>query len=69
MVYSLGESLYHAASSLVYIITGGILNCCIKYFQRPRPSSGGVTIKELDTNEVTTAEENTIALLSHHKEA
>ena len=45
---SLGESLCHAATSLAYTITGGILNCCIKYFQWPGPSSGGATISLRD---------------------
>ena len=37
----------------------------LKYFQRPGLSFEGATITELDTNEVTTMEGNTIAVLPH----
>ena len=59
--YSLGESMYQ---QLRYYYSGYF--DLLKYFQRPRPPTGGATITELDTNEVTTAEGNTIVLLSHH---
>ena len=37
----------------------------LKYFQWSGPSSGGATITELDSNEITPIEENTVAVLPH----
>ena len=58
--YSLGECM---CQHLVDLLLGYFE--LLKYFQRPGLSSEGATITELDTNEVTTMEGNTIAVLPH----
>ena len=58
--YTLGECMYQHLVDYYW----GFFEL-LKYFQWPRPSSGGATITELDTDEVTTVEGNTIALLPH----
>ena len=58
--YSLGECMYQHLVDYYW----GYFEL-LKYFQRPGPSSGRATITELDTNEVTTMEGNTIAVLPH----
>ena len=61
--YSLGECMYQHLVDYYW----GYFEL-LKYFQRPGPSSGGATITELDTNEVTTMEGNSSAtsLLLHN---
>ncbi|CAH3027066.1 unnamed protein product [Porites evermanni] len=58
--YTLGECMYQ---HLRYYYWGYFE--LLKYFQWSRPSSGGATITELDSNEITSIEENTVAVLPH----
>ena len=58
--YTLGECMYQ---HLRYYYWGYFE--LLKYFQWSGPSSGGATITELDSNEITPIEENTVAVLPH----
>ena len=58
--YALGECMYQ---HLRYYYWGYFE--LLKYFQWSGSSSGGATITELDSNEITSIEENTVALLPH----
>ena len=58
--YALGECMYQ---HLRYYYWGYFE--LLKYFQWSGPSSGGATITELDSNEITSIEENTVARLPH----
>ena len=58
--YTLGECMYQ---HLRYYYWGYFE--LLKYFQWSGPSSGGATITELDSNEITPIEENTVARLPH----
>ena len=58
--YTLGECMYQ---HLRYYYWGYFE--LLKYFQWSGPSSGGATITELDSNEITSIEENTVARLPH----
>ena len=58
--YTLGEWIYQ---HLRYYYWGYFE--LLKYFQWSGPSSGGATITELDSNEITPVEENTVTLLPH----
>ena len=58
--YNLGECMYQ---HLRYYHWGYFE--LLKYFQWSGQSSGGATITELDSNEITPIEENTVAVLPH----
>ena len=58
--YALGECMYQ---HLRYYYWGYFE--LLKYFQWSGPSSGGATITELDSNEITSIEENAVARLPH----
>ena len=58
--YILGECVYQ---HLRYYYWGYFE--LLKYFQWSGPSSGGATITELDSNEITSIEENAVARLPH----
>jgi len=58
--YTLGECMYQ---HLRYYYWGYFE--LLKYFQWSEPSSGGATITELDSHEITPIEENTVAVLPH----